>query len=562
MAIRRGRAWGNALGGWRLQGRGPRGQFLPKAGGRSSNYRPSRNQIAAQNRAKQAKKAKRKENVKRAAKATAIVGGVVAAGVAANYGLKGIANTQAGLFDTRMGATFVRNAASYSRASAGGSTVARATTMRAGSFPQVRMSPRAPIGLQGFSNAATVTHSVASLLPPVSYHLNTRRPSLYRASGDALRSVQPVNMEGKELISRADMAYERRSFGARKTNWKRTGRARAQAAAAAARNPSPLPGMPAKESSAKANIKTKTPKSRNVAAPTGQMTIDDVAPLQPATGKGSKTTKASDAKKAATGGGKVRRDTATSSTNSTPARSDSDDVRLVGSKMVGTDEDGNTIAIEVAKLRPKGAPRASNQPKPDTPVAGFNPVNLVAPADGAYKGDKDRPTINWNQQGLEALVRRNQGKGVTKKQIEATAILKGMDPQAAKQLADQYVRTKNNLKAKERRAVNPVTGKKMTKQEAYAASMAGEVVTKKMSPSQHKAKIQDKMASGKMTPDAKLAMDAYGILKQHGLEKMGAASLRKEARNKDDYDASVRRAMNRYALWQDQKAADAKAAKK
>lgn len=29
----RGRAWGNALGGWRLQGRGPRGRWLPKGAG-------------------------------------------------------------------------------------------------------------------------------------------------------------------------------------------------------------------------------------------------------------------------------------------------------------------------------------------------------------------------------------------------------------------------------------------------------------------------------------------------------------------------------------------------
>lgn len=555
MAIRRGRAWGNALGGWRLQGRGPRGRFLPKAGGRSSNYRPSRNQIAAQNQAKQERKVKRNANIKRAAKATAIVGGVVAAGVAANYGLKGVANTQANLFDARMSARFVRNAAAYSRASSGGSSVAKATVMKAGNFPQVRMSPRAPIGLQGFSNASTVTHSVASLLPPVSYHLNTRRPSVYRASGEALRSVQPVNMDGKQLISRADMTKERRAFGAKKSGWKRTANARAKkAAAAAAQNPAPVPAAPAKAPASKSKVKSPTPKSRAVAAPTGQMTIDDIAPVKPATGKGSKTTKASDAKKAATGGGRVAKTSATSSNSLSAAKGDSNDTRLVGSKMVGTDEDGNTISIEVAKLKPKGAPKASNQPKPEEAVNGLNPINLIAPTEGAYKGDKDRPTLNWNQQGIEALVRRNQGKGVTKKQIEATAILKGMDPQAAKQLANEYSRAKTNLKAKERRAVNPTTGKRMSKQDAYAASMAGEVVTKKMSNKEQTARIQDKMASGKMTPDAKLAMDAYEVLKQNGLEKLGSRSLRKEARD-SSYTGAERRAMTRYALWLDQKAA-------
>lgn len=33
MAFRRGRAWGNALGGWRRQGRDGKGRWLPKAGG-------------------------------------------------------------------------------------------------------------------------------------------------------------------------------------------------------------------------------------------------------------------------------------------------------------------------------------------------------------------------------------------------------------------------------------------------------------------------------------------------------------------------------------------------
>lgn len=76
----RGRAWGNALGGWRLQGRGPRGRFLPKgAGSRKSNYRPSRNQMAAEQQRISAQKAARRKKAKKVAKTAAIVGGTALA---------------------------------------------------------------------------------------------------------------------------------------------------------------------------------------------------------------------------------------------------------------------------------------------------------------------------------------------------------------------------------------------------------------------------------------------------------------------------------------------------
>lgn len=515
MARRIGRAWGNALGGWRLQGRGPRGRFLPKgAASRKSNYRPSRNQLAEQQRQATMRKAQRRAKAKKVAKTTAIVGGAALAAGGAYYGLRAVSAAPAGAFTAHLDKQFIRNAAKYSQRTPT-ANVANATKIQAGNFPQVRMSPRAPIGLKGFSKAAGPTYHVAKLLPPISYRNNTRRPARYRYTGEALRTVQPADINGKELLLRSDVMRAARSFNARKTNWKRTGKARAKAAAAAMQNPS------------SAAVQTK--------AASRQMTIDDVMPAKPATGTGSK---ASPAKAAATGGGRKARDT--SPLSALAASNDSADTKTTGKVVEGiyVDEEGNSEKVKVVNVaKLSDAERAALRKKSIMNERPVDPARVRTVEVGA---DGSREQV-FNHRYIRSLVNSGMTKSEFKAQLKAAGVVR------ADEAANEFDRIRKNNKAAARR-------KNLNKR---AEALAGEVVTKKMDESQRMATIQDKMASGRMKPQIDRAQDAFAVLQNLGLSQYGSAALRKTARD-DTYTSAERKAMRDYALWLDQKAAATK----
>ena len=374
----KGRAWGNALGGWKAQPRGPGGQFGHKAGG-SSNYRPSRNQIAQERQQAAIKSAQRRRTAKKVAKGAAIVGGVALAAGGTYVGPRTAAAAPANVYDAKRTATFVRHAARSNRARTPGTNISQATRITAGSIGSVPLSPRAPLGLKGFSSAAAASHNVNRLLPPISYRNNTRRPARFRYTGEELRSVQSPNPEGKEMIPKRDMTREIRSMSMRKTNWKKRAnkaltsrKAAAAAKAAEVQNPKPAQtdaaknkpattkSKPATTKSKPKNVKKeKAPKSKNVQSPKGAVTTDDIAPAKPATGKGSKKTKNSPAKQAATGGAKTRAKVDSSplpqnhyKKNFAPME-DSDEVRIVGGQVLeGVDPYGEKVSIPIAGRRP------------------------------------------------------------------------------------------------------------------------------------------------------------------------------------------------------------------
>lgn len=508
----RGRAWGNALGGWRLQGRGPRGRFLPKgAASQKSNYRPSRNQIAEQQRQAAIKKAARRTKAKKAAKGAAIVGGTALAVGGAYYGAKAISNHQAGAFTAHMDKRFVRNAAQYTKRTPT-ANVSQATKIKAGSIPHVPLSPRALLNPRGFSGASGAAYHATTLLPPIGFHENTRRPSTYSMPGDAIKSVQPADMTGKELLVRSDAVKAARSFNARKTNWKRTGKARAARAMDAARNPSA------------AAVSTK--------AASRQMTIDDIMSATPATGTGSKVTPAISA---ATGGGRKAVDT--SPLAALAAQSDSPETKVTGKvvESIYVDEHGNAEKVKVVNVaRLSEAERAALRKKSIMNERPVDPARVKVPTLGS-DGSRE---FGFNTGYLRSLV----NSGMTKTEFKAQ--LKAAGVERADEAANEFDRIRRNNKAAARRQnVNK-----------RAESLAGEVVTKRMGESQRMAKIQDKMASGKMKPQADRAQSAFAILQDLGMSKSGSATLRKNSRD-DRYSAAERRAMREYALWLDQRAA-------
>lgn len=599
MARRIGRAWGNALGGWRLQGRGPRGRFLPK-GARSlkSNYRPSRNQIAAEQRQRAIVKAQRREKAKKVAKNVAIVGGVALAAGGAYYGARSASMTQRGLYDTRQGAKFVRNAAKYTRSPAA-SKVSGAAVMKAGSFPQIRMSPRAPIGLQGFSNAATVSHNVSRLLPPVSFHTNTRRPARYRNTGAALNNVQLNDMTGKELISKRDMTREIRSISMRKQNWKRKAN-NAVAAAKAAReakpvtppptktekkasvqNPSKAPAKPKTKAASTSTKKTSAksaPKSKNVAAPKAQMTIDDIAPVKPAVGSGSKKTKSSPAKQAATGGNAKRSKAADAALpqdyyeNNPAPLSDSDDVHISGGKLRSVDQYGEEVIIPIAGRRnPRGAkpvgsrpgapraPRAMNQPKPQETVQKqaskptkssldtTNGSTTITPAALLKPGKVDHNSA-WYAKRFNLAEIERVAKDATMNAPKIKQALIGIG--ASKADAALFAKGVQDFrKAGKRARGRTLDGRKVTKAEARAQSLAGDVVTKTKSDAQRIADISDKMASGRMTVSQAQIKEAQALLAPLGMKSYTADMIWKLSFDREMFDAGERKTLKAYSNW-------------
>lgn len=623
MARRIGRAWGNALGGWRLQGRGPRGRFLHKGAPSikaKSNYRPSRNQIAAEQRQKAAARAQRREKAKKVAKNAAIVGGVALAAGGAYYGARSASITQRGIYDTRQGAKFVRNAAKYTRGPSA-SKVPGAAVMKAGSFPQVRMSPRAPIGLQGFSNAATVSHNVSKLLPPVSFQTNTRRPARYRTTGDALKNVQLNDMTGKELIPERDMTREIRSINMRKNNWKRKAN-NAVAAAKAAREAKPVTPPPTKkekqasvQNPSKAPAKSKAPKtskpaastkskakspstkaketspksslkSKNVAAPSGQMTIDDIAPEKPAVGNGSKKTKSSPAKQAATGGNAKRNKAADAALpkdyyeNNPAPLADSDDVHISGGKLRSVDQYGEEVVIPIAGRRnprsskPVGSkpgaprpPRAMNQPKPQETVqkqastaskSSLDTTNgsTTITAAALLKPGKVDHNSAWYAKRFNLAEIERVAKDATMNAPKIKAALVGIG--ASKADAALFAKGVQDFrKAGKRARGRTLDGRKVTKAEARAQSLAGDVVTKTKSEAQRIADINDKMASGKMAGpsqgEVKQAMDLLKGL--GGMHTYPASMLWEEATgpNKTLYSIEERKAMRLISNWKNLK---------
>lgn len=605
MARRIGRAWGNALGGWRLQGRGPKGRFLPKgAGSRKSNYRPSRNQIAEQQRQATIRKNQRRAKVKKVAKTTAIVGGTALAAGGAYYGLRAVSASPAGAFTAHMDKQFIRNAAKYSQRTPT-ANVAKATKIQAGNFPQVRMSPRAPLGLKGFSTAAAASHSVNKLLPPISYRNNTRRPARYRHTGEELRNVQSPNPEGKELIPKRDMTREIRSMSMRKTNWKKRAdkaltsrKAAAAAKAAEVRNPKPAQTSAAKNTPATSkaapvkskpkNVKKETaPRSKAVQSPKGAVTTDDIAPVKPATGKGSQKTKNSPAKQAATGGAKTRAKVDSSPlpqnhyTSNYAPMEDSDEVRIVGGQVLeGVDPYGEKVSIPIAGRRssrshkPVGGrpgaaparPRANNQPKPQETVqkqankAAGNELNV--PASVRVDVDPSKLTaINLNSPDHGSAwyakvfnvsqIEKASASGLNKTEIKNQMIAQGIQKATAQKFADAVADyRKANKRSKTMR--NALTGEKMGKAEKRAAALAGDVTTRTKSDSERIAGLNDKMAAGKMPFTMGDVKSAEALLKDMaGMHKYTADMLWEEAtgRNKTLYSIEERKAMRLYSNW-------------
>lgn len=601
----RGRAWGNALGGWRLQGRGPRGRWLPKgAGSRKSNYRPSRNQIAEQQRQAAIRKTQRRAKAKKVAKGVAIVGGTALAAGGAYYGLRAVSAAPAGAFTAHMDKKFVRNAAKYSQ-KAPTTNVAKATKIQAGNFPQIYMSPRAPIGLKGFSTAAAASHSVNKLLPPISYRNNTRRPARFRYTGEELRNVQPANPEGKELIPKRDMTREIRSMSMKKTNWRKRAdkaltskRAAAAARAAEVQNPKPAQTSAAKNrpvtskaspaTSKPKNAKKETaPKSKAVQSPKGAVTTDDIAPLKPATGKGSAKTKSSPAKQAATGGAKTKTGVNASPlpqdhyTSNYAPMEDSDEVRIVGGQVLeGVDPYGEKVSIPIAGRSPSrshkpvggrpGAaparPRANNQPKPQETVqrqatkAAGNELNV--PASVRVDVDPSKLTatnLNSPDHGSAwyakvfnvSQIEKASASGLNKVEIKNQMIAQGIQKATAQKFADAVADyRKANKRSKTMR--NALTGQKMGKDEKRAAAMAGDVTTRTKSDSERIASLNDKMASGKMPFTMGDVKSAEELLKGlGGMHKYTASLLWEEAtgRNKTLYSVEERKAMRLYSNW-------------
>lgn len=619
MAIRRiggriGRAWGNALGGWKAQPRNPMGRFMGKGGGGGSkaNYRPSRNQIAAQNAQKKLTQQQRAERNKKVAKNVAIVGGAALLAGGAYVGARRVGIAQTNLYDSRRTTQFVRNAAKTSRGMAGGANVARSTGIRAGSFSPVPLSPRAPLGLRGFSRAGAASHNINRLLPPVSFSQNTRRPSQYRYSGDALKNVQVVDMNGRELIPKRDMTREIRSINMRKTNWKKKANTAAAARAAqkaaskpktaptkaeakaAVQNPKPASTPAAKNTPpskppAKPKAKTQspkpkkdtTPKSKNVPPPKAHTTVAETAPAQPAVGAGSKKTKSSPAKQAATGGNKPVADTDAAAKpsksfyedNYAPLRDDPD-VQIVGNRIQALDEDGQEIIIPIAGRRgsrsskPVGgrpgqkAPRAMNQPKPQETVqkkasTGSSRISnegasvQMIPAEALAKPSVSADhTKAWYSKEFDVeylkLVARQDS---TKAQIVAGAIAGGVSKARAKQFGDAVADIR---KADKRARGRTLDGKKMSKDEARAASMAGAMVVTTKSHSQRIADMNDKMANGKMAPPnmTEIKNAEEMLRKMAGMHNYTADMLWREATvNKASYSVAERKAMRLLSNW-------------
>lgn len=604
MARRIGRAWGNALGGWRLQGRGPKGRWLPKgAGSRKSNYRPSRNQLAAEQRRKAAQRAQRRARTKKVAKTAAIVGGAAVGAAGVYYGLNAVSASQAGAFAAHMDKKFVRNAAKYSRRTPA-SNVAKATKIKAGSIPQVRLSPRAPLNPRGFSGAAGATYHASTLLPPIGFYTNTRRPARYQNTGDALKNVQLNDMTGKELIPKRDMTREIRSISMRKTNWKRKAN-NAVAAAKAAReakpvtppptkaekkasvqNPSKAPSKPKAPKTSKPATNTK-PKSKNVAAPTSQMTIDDVAPSKPAVGKGSAKAKSSPAKQAATGGGAKRNKAADAALpqdfyeNNPAPLEDSDDVHVSGGKVRGVDQYGEEVVIPIAGRRnPRSAkpvgsspgqrparPKAMNQPKPQetvqkqasaaskSPLDTANGSTTITPAALLKPGKVDHNSAWYAKRfNLAEIERVAKDSSMNAPKIKAALIGIG----ASKADAALFAKgVQDYRKAGKRARGRTLDGRKVTKAEAKAQSLAGDVVTKTKSEAQRIADINDKMASGKMTgPSQGEIKEAMDILKAlGGMHTYTASMLWEEATGPDKtlYSIKERNAMRLISNWKNLK---------
>lgn len=590
MAVRRafGRAWGNALGGWKSQPRGPMGRFLSKSGGgggrvgAKTNYRPSRNQVAAESRKKEALRAKRKERNHEVAKNAAIIGGAALAVGGAYMGAKRFNASQVGIFESRQGAKYVRNVAGR------GSNLSSATPIKAGNFPsQIRMSPRAPIGIQGFSNAATVSHSVQRLLPPVSFAANTRRPSFYRHAGDALKNVQRVDMEGRELIPKRDMTRELRSIDARKMNWKKKAQKNTTAAAAqaalkaqdnkkttgskaqkksevqapkvaatpAAKN-TPVTAPPAKKAPPKAASsrakKDTTPKSKNVAAPKAAITVSDIAPVKPAVGAGSPKAKSSPAKQAATGGPQKKTSKRPADAalpkgyyeNNPAPLADSEDVRIVGGRLQSLDEDGNEVIIPIAGRRstnmrsrkPVGSrpgiaparPKAANQPRPmetvqkeATKAAGNDKNTLtttIIPASAFIKPTKVDHKAAWYAKEYDISTLK---RVAAQSDMDKSKIVAGaIMGGATKAQAANFARAVSDFrKAGKRARGKNIDGTKRNASEARAASLAGDVVVQKRSYDNHVENLNNKMASGKMKLDPREVKAGEDLLKSVGMSK-------------------------------------------
>lgn len=603
MAMRRlGRAWGNALGGWRAQPRMAQGRFGRKgagaiAGGKS-NYRPSRNQVAKQNQQQAiAKRAKAERNTQRL-KTAAVVGGIALAAGGAYYGLKKTGNAQANLYDTRQGAKFVRNAAKYNRSTGPGATVSQATRIKAGSFPTVASAARQSSAVSGFSNAAKASHNISKLSPPVSFETNTRRPAMYRYAGDALKNVQKVDMGGKELIPKRDMTRELRSMNMRKTNWKKKAKTAAEAAKqakaakpakaaptkqqkkAAVQNPKAASTPAAKIDPPKVPAKPKAksaPKSKNVQAPKAAVTVAESAPAQPAVGTGSKKTKASPAKQAATGGNKPKSNQADAALpqdfyeNNPAPLGDDDDVRIVGGKIQGIDQFGEEVIIPIAGrrsinprsnkpvgVRPGGPvkPKANNQPRPVETVQkeaskaasldSSNGSTTITAASLLRPKNAVKPSDAWFAKRFDVaeVARVAKDPMMDAPKIKAAFVNVG----GSKADADLFAKAVRDLRKAEKRARGRgLDGKKVSAAEHKAASLAGDMVTKTMSESQRIAAMSDKMASGKMTgPSEGEIRNAMDVLKGlAGMQNYTASMLWEEAtgRNKTLYTIEERKAM-------------------
>ena len=595
MAVRGlGRAWGNALGGWRAQPRGPMGKFMRKGAGAASksNYRPSRNQIAQQSQQQAITRRAKTEKNKKIAKNVAIVGGVALAAGGAYYGIKRAGAAQTNLYDTRQGAKFIRNAAKYNRSTGPGASVAQATRITAGSIPTVRLSPRQPIGLRGFSNASMVSHNIQRLLPPVSHHTNTRRPAMYRHTGEALRNVQKTDMGGKELIPKRDMTRELRSMNMRKTNWKKKA-TNAAAAAKAAKAAKPAKAAPTKQEkkaavqnptkaatpASKPAAKAKSaPKSKNVQAPTPAVTVKQAAPSQPAVGAGSKKTKSSPAKQAATGGNKPKSREADVALpqdyyeNNPAPLGDDDDVRIVGGKIQGVDQFGEEVIIPIAGRRstnlrtrkPTGSrpgealPRAkaSNQPAPQetvqrkAKVASGNLDNtgastVIISAAALIKPGVVDHNAAWYAKRFDMGEIQRVASDATMDKLKIKDAMKKIG--ASKADAELFAKAVGDFrKAGKRARGRTLDGKKVSVSEAKASSLAGDMVVKTKSESQRITEMNDKMANGKMAKYSPGEIrEATDLLKAlNGLHGLTASQLWEESQVKDGtYTAQERRAM-------------------
>lgn len=544
-----GKAWGNALGGWKAQGRNVRGQFMKKGAGSGagrvarqpgirranspkakrayapgSNYRPSRNQLALQQQAKAERSAKRKQTAKKVA---LVAAGGVAAGAVGYAAYKGSNNLMAAnQRDYRQRNLMLGPGTGSNTSPAHWDKPAAKIKMYSGKYSKYKVAPASPSkGSTNPNNPSTVAS------------LRAKKPMTYRIKGgertqiaQAPASVIPADMTNKQLVLVSEHQRLRAKATGKVGAAIRWGRKRG-ADAAKERATQVAKAKAAKEI---ASIKS------DVMNPSAQKPAHK-ATHKPATGAGAPSTTAA---KAATG---VR--TTTPGGNS-------------GSKVTGESAPAKiTRAARSAENKAAAAAKrqaSTNQPLPEEVLHEMKDImpgleNVFARKQAGEKSIivphpdmvSEFAASRASIKNIETGLRMRYGSDLDKTQVRAIKI------------AIKAKRDTMRKKAPEVTAANPKfhsskdggLGKKVSSQERRAAAMAGEVVIKQQGVKKvTTANLNDKLVKA-TAPKPKNTGGKPGwltIIEELGLESFSKAELLQEMRD-DMYTAKERAAIR--TLW-------------